>query len=138
MKIVKAQLLVLALCAVLGFAGRAEAHGTGPHGGQLVDIAPYHLEFQVVSGMLHLYVIDKDQKTVVVEGKATGSLIIQMSDGTKKTVDLDVNGDNLMAIADVKPEAPFTAIATMQMDGKTYTARYAHVYAEAQNEHESH
>ena len=76
-------------------------------------------------GMLHIYVIDKDKNALPLEGKATGKLILQMPDGTKKSLDLEVKGDNFIANADVKPEVPFTAIATVQMDGHAYTARYA-------------
>lgn len=134
MKITKIKCLALAFTTVLGLEGYAFAHGMGPHGGQLVDIAPYHLEFQVMPGMLHLYVIDKDQKTVPVEGKATGNLILQTPDGTKSSVDLEVKGDNLMATAEVSPEVPFTAVATVQMDGQTYTARYENAHHEEQHE----
>lgn len=124
MKYVKTIGLAVALFSSFGFIGYTFAHGMGPHGGQLVDIAPYHLEFQVMPGMLHIYVIDKDKTALPLEGKATGKLILQMPDGTKKSMDLEVKGDNFMATADVKPEVPFTAIATVQMDGKAYTARY--------------
>lgn len=126
MKIVKAKWFALTFCAVFGITGNVSAHGMGPHGGQLVDIAPYHLEFQVMPGMLHLYVIDKDKNTLLLEGKATGKLILQLPDGTKKNMDLEVQGDNLMATAAIKPDTLFTAIATVQMDGQTYTARYEH------------
>lgn len=131
MKITKIKCLALAFSTILGLEGYAVAHGMGPHGGHLVDIAPYHMEFQVMPGMLHLYVIDKDQKAMPLEGKATGKLILQMPDGTKKTMDLEAKGDNFMVMADIKPEVPFTAVATVQWDGQTHTARFENVAQES-------
>jgi hypothetical protein len=121
--------LSLALLIFIGSTGLPNlvfAHGAGPHGGQLVDIAPYHLEFQVAGNMLHLYVIDETGKGMVLQDKVAGKLVVQYPDGAKQETTLAPMGaEALMATLDRKDSA-FVAIATITIGGKTYTARYSH------------
>ena len=126
MKIVRIIFMGLLLAASIGFVTSVFAHGMGPHGGQMVDIAPYHAEFQVMPGMIHIYVIDKDKKALPVEGKITGKLLVQMPDGAKKDVALSSMGEALMGTLETKEGDPFVAIATLEMDGKSFVARYSH------------
>lgn len=125
MKKISLFILALLLMASAVWVKQAYAHGEGPHGGKLVDIAPYHLEFQVMTGMLHIYVIDA-QKKAMPPKDITGKLLIQFPDGNKKEVNLSAMGEALMASADVKEESPFVVIATVQIQGKTYTGRFSH------------
>lgn len=122
----KLKTLVLNLMLVISMVSistRVLAHGAGPHGGELVDIAPYHLEFQVGAGMVHLYIIDEKSRIVSAVG-VTGKLIVQLPDGTKKDITLSPMGEALMATG-VDDKSAFVAIATIQIQGKSYTARYS-------------
>ena len=117
---------LMLIASAVGWNTGALAHGAGPHGGQLVDIAPYHLEFQVAGNMIHLYVIDEAGKTMMIQDKVTGKLLVQYADGTKQDATIAPMGpETLMATLDRKDSA-FVAIATITIGGKTYTARYSH------------
>jgi len=136
MKVAIRLFLVLLFIGSAGWHNQALAHGEGPHGGALVDIPPYHLEFQVMTGMLHIYVIDTQKKTVPPKD-ITGKLLIQFPDGNKKEAPLSAMGDALMANADIKEGSPFIAIATVQIQGKTYTGRFSYKGSKATEEKKS-
>lgn len=123
---IKNTLYSLALIWSLLTASSVFAHGAGPHGGTLIDIAPYHAEFEVAQGMIHIYVIDENNK-VLASSDVPGKLILQKSDGTKKDFTLSPMGDALMAATDVGSTDTFVALATLTIKGKTYMARYSHV-----------
>lgn len=114
----------LLLAVLAGGIRQAEAHGVGPHGGKTVDMAPYDLEYVIASGMIHLYLIDDKEQTVAVTD-VTGKLVVQTKDGTKKDLTLSVMGDALMA-AGLDEKSAFIVIATLQIQGKTYTARISY------------
>jgi len=129
---IKALIVGLMLVAsTIGITTHAFAHGAGPHGGELVDIAPYHLEFQIGGGMVHLYIIDEKGKIVSAKG-VTGKLIVQTPDGAKKDITLSTMGEALMANG-VDDKSAFIAIATIQIQGKSYTARYSYDPSKKEN-----
>lgn len=97
----------------------------GPHGGQIVEMPPYHAEFEVMKGMLHIYVIGEKDKTMSVKD-ITGTIIIQFADGKKTQNKVSAMGDALMVKADVAADKAFVAITTLKIKGKSVTARYSH------------
>lgn len=119
------KLFLVILMITLSWKNQVYAHGAGPHGGSMVHVSPYELEFQVMTGMLNIYVIDAQEK-VVPSKDITGKILIQFPDGNKKEVSLSVMGEAIMASADIKEGSPFVAIATLQIQGKPYTGRFSY------------
>src|SRR5687768_16390016 len=79
----KLKYILLTSALAVSFAFSATAHDAkGPHGGQLIDIAPYHAEFQTMTGMLHIYIIAEKDKPVSAKD-VQGSIVIQFPDGKK-------------------------------------------------------
>lgn len=131
--------VILASILAMGLSSSASAHGDakGPHGGQIVEMPPYHTEFQVSSGMLHIYVLGEKDKPVAVTD-LNGSIVIQFADGKKIKEKLTAMGDALTASATVSFDKPFVAIATLNVKGKAYTARYSHNSKKDAKKSESH
>lgn len=116
------------LCATIlttSIAGAAHQDAKGSHGGQLIDIAPYHAEFTVMTGMLHIYLLAEKNKAMSAKGLA-GSIIIQFPDGKKVTEKMVATGDSFMVKAPVVTDKAFVAMATFKIKDKSYTARYSH------------
>ena len=118
--------LMAALC-LFGFSELTLAHenAKGPHGGIIVEMAPYHAEFEVMIDMLHIYVIGDKNETLDVKD-VTGSIVIQFPDGKKTQDKLKAMGSALMVSAPVAPQKSFVAIATIKIKDKSYSARYSH------------
>lgn len=119
--------VLLTSILAMGFALTASAHGEakGPHGGTIVEMPPYHTEFEVMNGMLHIYVLGEKDKPVSAKDME-GSIVIQFPGGKKVKEKLGAMGDALMISAQVGHDKEFVAIATIKMKGKAYIARYSH------------
>lgn len=126
MKIKTTIISLMLLLGMIGLNKNVEAHGVGPHGGKTVDMDIYDLEYKVVTGMVHLYIIDEKGQTVPPTG-ATGKLSIQVKDGPRyDDIVLSVMNDALMAITKLDDKTAFTANALIQLQGKTYAAHISY------------
>lgn len=116
----------LILLIILVFPLLLKAHGTGPHGGTLVDIPPYHAEFQIEGGMIHIYIVDEQNKTLKPKEKGIkGKLTIQLSATEKKEVGLMSMGEALMADYTISDDIESVIMtANLEIEGKAYSARY--------------
>lgn len=101
-------------------------HGHGsPHGGQVQTAgAGHHLELVVTPGMLTLWVLDAQERTLPVDGMQA-TLLLQPEGGAPVTVPLPPMGSvHFMANSPLKPDAKGVAVATVRMPDGTKTARF--------------
>lgn len=90
-----ASTLAPALAAFLLTAGASAALAeTGPNGGPMAEVDPFHLELVATDGTLKIYVFDHSEKPVDVKG-ATASATV-LVDRKPLPVPLTVAGNNLL------------------------------------------
>ena len=115
---------LLILAALLGLALPAVAHEPkGPHGGRVVDAAPYHVELVAKGSDLDLFVTDTADKPVPPDGfKGVAILIV---DGKSQRIPLEPADKKLRGTAGVKlPANPKGVIQLTLPDGKTAQAKF--------------
>lgn len=105
-------------------------HGEGghshlaPHGGQVVTVGDYHFELVDSGSMLTLWLLDAQEKTLPVDGM-TATLLLQPKSGPPRTITLDPMGSvHFMANNPLRPGEAAAAVASVNMNGITYTARF--------------
>jgi hypothetical protein len=112
----------------------------GPHGGPVVVFGDNHLEFTVdhQSGDIVLFLLDKDLKAIPMPENYSGVVYLNMSDGSKKTVDLKRGTEgpvsHLEAETGIKEIGSFKAVVSLKDGEKRENFRFS--WAPAAHAHE--
>lgn len=85
----------------------------------------YHYEMLVKLGEIDLYVMDAKMNELPLKGME-GTLLVQLPDGTKKSLTLEPTGDYFKATIDLGPATHFIASAALKIDGKENVGRFRH------------
>lgn len=96
--------------------------GKGPHGGTIEEAEPNHIEIMSKGKDLMFYLLDGDAKPIDGTG-ATGTMIIQYSDKSHKTIQLMGTNGAFTAMGANSGKA-FTAVTTLTKDGQSYSATF--------------
>ena len=92
----------------------------GPHGGAVVVSGDNHLEFTVdyASGEIVLFLLDKELKVIPVPESYSGVVYLNMTDGSKKTINLkhgtDGSVSHLEAETGIKEIGPFKVVVSLK------------------------
>lgn len=103
----------------------------GPHGGPVVVFGDNHLEFTVDhgSGDIVLFLLDKDLKAIPMPENYSGVVYLNMSDGSKKTVDLKRGTEgpvsHLEAETGIKEIGSFKAVVSLKDGEKRENFRFS-------------
>ena len=102
--------------------------GKGPHGGTIQEAEPNHAEILVKDGMVMLYLLDGDAKTIGNTG-VTGKVTFLMPDGKSMNETLTASGDDGFMVNN-KDVAKFSScIASFTVKGKTVSAKFKNTSA---------
>ncbi|MDR6563738.1 MULTISPECIES: hypothetical protein [unclassified Arcicella] len=117
-------LFALVLISSLSIFAQKENHKhSSPHGGIVKSAGDYHLEIKTSSGMLMVYLLDGNEKSLAI-GNATANATLQTEDGQVVTLALPSNKkDGFMAMID-KNKKFHKAIITVSFNGKTANATF--------------
>lgn len=102
----------------------------GPHGGAVVVSGDNHLEFTVdhASGEIVLFLLDKELKVISMPETYSGIVYLTMTDGSKKTVDLEYGTEgsvsHLEAETGIKEVGPFKAVVSLKNGDKRENFRF--------------
>lgn len=115
--------VILLFTAKTLFAQKEHKHDS-PHGGEVKTAgADFHLEATVKKGMMMIYLLDGEQKTLSIAG-ATASANIETADGKVNTSILQpYNKEAFMFNLD-KGTKYKSAVVTLKIDGKVATASF--------------
>ena len=84
----------------------------------------YHFELVDSGSMLTLWLLDAAEKTLPVDGM-TATLLIQPKSGPPRTIALEPMGSvHFMANNPLRPGESAAAVASVNMNGTTHTARF--------------
>lgn len=121
----KASILVaIILFASSGlFAQKTHKHGS-PHGGEVKTAgAGFHLEVTVKKGMMMIYLLDGNQKSLSITG-ATASANIETADGKVNTFILQPHNKEAFMFNLDKGTKYNSAVVTLKIDGKVATTSF--------------
>ena len=113
------------IAALLVAALPAAAHevSKGPHGGQVVEAGPYHVELVVETKAVAVYLSDAADKPVPAEG-FKGVAILTVA-GKAQRITLSPMDDHLAGISLVAVPAAVKGVVQLTApDGKTAQGRY--------------
>lgn len=103
-------------------------HSRPPHNGEVKEAGKYKIELVknlfLKKNQLILYVFKGEFKPISTAG-ITGTITITYTDGTKTTHKLVAKG-NEQFVAQVTRKGAFTAIVSIIVKGKTYSAMFTH------------
>ena len=111
-------------------SGAESEEEKGPHGGTVVLFGDNHLEFTVDhgSGEIVLFLLDKDLKGIPMPESYSGVVYLTMSDGSKKTVDLERGTEgpvsHLEAETGIKEIGSFKAVVSIKDGDKRENFRF--------------
>lgn len=107
-----------------------EEEEKGPHGGAVVVIGDNHLEFTVdhASGEIVLYLLDKELNVIPMPETYSGVVYLNMTDGPKKTIDLEYGTEGSVSYLDAETEikeiGPFKAVVSLKNGDKRENLRF--------------
>ena len=128
-KKMKVAILTIAIGAVsstTSYAQEDHDNNKAPHGGKIEEAGDYHIEASIKDGKTCFYLLDGKAKSMSNKG-VTGSVVMQFSDGTTKTVQLTAKGDDGFTADDAKATSYTNAIVTFKVNGKTATTKFKNV-----------
>ncbi len=121
---------LIAAFVLLSFAPLLAQHGAGadhkhssPHGGAVKSSGDYHLELLQKAGMLTVYLLDKNEKTMAVTG-TTGTALLQTEAGQVTTAKLTPTGAQQLTTTLDKTKAFHKAIVNVTVGGKSVSASF--------------
>lgn len=97
--------------------------GKGPHGGTIQEADPNHAEILVKDGMVMLYLLDGDAKTIGNAG-VTGKATFLMPDGKSVNETLTASGDDGFMVNNKNVANYKSCIASFTVKGKTVSAKF--------------
>lgn len=104
-------------------------HGTGDHkhasthGGTVKSAGNYHFELLQKPGMLTVYLLDANQKTLPVAG-STATALLQTPDGKVTTTKLTPTGTEQFVATLDQTKPVHKAIVTVLVNGKSVSATF--------------
>lgn len=109
--------------------GDDHGHGHGepghahraPHGGQVVEAGGYHLEAVASKAGLMLFMLDDEEETLPIDG-VEGTVLLKNGDAAPVESAFEAMGNHLHAMA--VPQGKWVAAVTLDVKGKTVTARF--------------
>ena len=116
---------------LVGFttAGRAQAPAghthTSPHGGDIVEVANYHVEFKADStGAIAVWLRDAHEKTVAPPTGARLTLIAATGGQVTVPLQAEREAQRLAARVDPRKFATFQAIVSLPIAGTRHNVRF--------------
>lgn len=123
MKVAILSIVIGVVSSATTYAQADHDNSKAPHGGKVEEAGEYHAEIAIKNSKVHFYLLDGKAKAMSNKG-VTGSVVLQFSDGTTKTVQLTANGDDGFTADDAKAVNYTNAIVTFKVNGKTATAKF--------------
>lgn len=121
------------LIASPGFA-LAESHSTGPHGGQIQSVGPYHIELVAKDGELRVYLTDHNNRELIEAKGSSGKANVIDKDGNRVRVQLEpVFGNLLRGSGDfeITPDTTVSLLVSVAAREGTRSARFDSLVAKA-------
>lgn len=116
-------LLSALLLATTTLFAQDHKHGS-PHGGEVKTAgAEFHIETVIKGGMMMVYLLDANEKSMSVAG-ATAQATIQTADGKISKVSLKAKGKEAFMLPLTKTTKYNKAIVTIKTGGKTASASF--------------
>lgn len=112
-----------------GMISATAQHGAGghkhtsPHGGTVKTAGNYHLELLQKNGVLTVYLLDANEKSMPLAG-ATATALLQAADGKVTTVKLPLTARQQFATTLDKTKAFKKAIITVAVNGQSVSASF--------------
>ena len=116
--------LILVLVLVLTIAPAVAHDSTGPNGGRVTDLGPFHAELIAKGSTVELYVTDADNKAIAMDGYK-GLAILAVA-GRSERIDLAFGAGNKLtgtSTVAIPPNAKGVVRLTGP-DGKTDQAKF--------------
>lgn len=114
---------IILLASSALFAQKKHKHGS-PHGGEVKTAgSDYHLEVTLKKGMMMVYLLDDNQKSLSIAG-ATASASIETADGKANTFILQSHNKEAFMLNLDKGTKYHSAVITVKIDGKVATAPF--------------
>ena len=126
MRVAILTIVISVVSSITAFAQEDHDNDKAPHGGKIEEAGDYHIEASIKDGKTYFYLLDGKAKIMSNVG-VTGSVVMQFADGTTKTVQLTVSGDDGFVATDAKATSYTNAIVTFKVSGKTATAKFKNV-----------
>ena len=135
---IKTAILSIALlvaCSSVSYAQEKDHDNSkAPHGGKVEEAGAYHIEAATKDGKAYFYLLDGKAKSMSNKG-VTGSVVLQFSDGTTKTIQLMAMGEDAFMTEDAKATTYTSAIVTFKVADKTATAKFKNKAESKSHEH---
>lgn len=117
--------------------GTSDHKHASTHGGIVKTAGTYHLELLQQAGALTVYLLDANQKTLLVT-RASATALLQTADGKVTTIKLSPTAKNQFVATLDKAKTFHKVVVTVALGGKTVSASFDLIAPKTADAHTTH